>query len=222
VLLSIIDSVANLGRMEAGRLIYSIGGVTIGDVLARVTSVVAPFAKRQQVDVSVDTSLHGLLAHGDQGKITQILINLLTNAVKFTPAKGVVRLDTRQVGSTIHFIVKDEGPGIPADKLAAIFEPWVQFDKRHNSPLAGYGLGLAVSRELAAGMGGTLQVENAAAPDTGAIFTFSIRVHRPDRPAWPTRTPLAAVIAPEHQPFPAITGLEAPGQAPDQAADAPS
>lgn len=200
VLLNIIDSVANLGRIEAGRMTYTITGVTVPDVLARVASVVAPLARKQGVDLQVDTAPRDLLAHGDRGKITQILINLVTNAIKFTPARGVVMLSTRRVGSRVDFVVTDEGPGIPPDKLTAIFEPYIQFDQRRHSPLTGFGLGLAISREFAEGMGGTLVAENAPPPATGAMFTFSIRAHRADRPAWRTRPqpPLSATVSVPH------------------------
>lgn len=196
VLLNIIDSVANLGRIEAGRMTYTITGVTVPDVLARVASVVAPLARKQGVDLQVDTAPRDLIAHGDRGKITQILINLVTNAIKFTPARGLIVLSTRRVGSRIDFVVTDEGPGIPPDKLAAIFEPYMQFDQRRHSPLTGFGLGLAISREFAQGMGGTLVAQNAPAPATGAMFTFSIRAHRADRPVWRSRPePISAAMS---------------------------
>ena len=219
VLLSIIDGVANLGRLEAGRMIYRIASVTIVDVLARVMSIVAPLAQKQQVALSVDAPARDLLARGDHGKITQILINLLTNAIKFTPARGTVTLRTRRVGSRIDFIVKDEGPGIPADKLAAIFEPWVQFDQRRYSPLAGFGLGLTISRELAVGMGGTLEAQNATPPEGGAVFTFSIRVHRPDRPVWSTRSPAKTTSDTESQSLAAIPLTDSSDASTSPAAD---
>lgn len=205
ILLNIIDSVASLGRLEAGRMTYDISGVTVVDVLARVASVVSPLAQKQKVTLQVDMPPRELLARGDYGKIIQILINLVTNAIKFTPAGGTVTLTTSRVGPRIDFIVKDEGPGIPPDKLAAIFEPWVQFDQRRNYPLAGYGLGLTISRELAAGMGGALSVANATPPDMGALFTFSVRIHRAERAAWRSRRSpppfdAAQTLAPEPPP----------------------
>jgi signal transduction histidine kinase len=208
ILLGIIDSVAGLGRLEAGRMTYHLEAVTVVDVLSRLASVMTPLAQKQQVELDVDMPPRDLLARGDHGKIVQILINLATNAIKFTPAHGRVTLTARRVGSRIDFIVKDEGPGIPPDKLAAIFEPWVQFDQRRNYPLAGFGLGLTISRELASGMGGTLSVENATPPETGAVFTFSIRIHRADRAAWRSRrTPLPLGAAQQGSPEP-IASIE--------------
>lgn len=199
ILLGIIESVAGLGRLEAGRMTYRIAGVTVVDVLARVSSVVSPIAHKQQVTLEIEMPPRELLARGDDGKLIQILINLVTNAIKFTPAHGTVKVMTRRAGPRIDFIVKDEGPGIPPDKLVEIFEPWVQFDQRRNYPLAGFGLGLAISRELAAGMGGTLTVENAAPPEAGAIFTFSTRIHRPDRARIPRPAPPVAAASPSAQ-----------------------
>ncbi|MGH7638864.1 MAG: sensor histidine kinase, partial [Gemmatimonadaceae bacterium] len=193
VLLAIIDDVANLGRLEAGRMTYALGGVTVADVMDRVDSVIAPLAGRQGVSVRFEMPPKDLQAHADRIKLTQVLINLVTNAVKFTPAGGVVRVQTRQLGSRIDLVVRDQGPGIPPDKLAAIFDPYVQLDNRRESPFTGFGLGLAISREFAVGMGGRLVAENAPPPERGAIFTFTLRVHRPDRRAWRSRAePLPA------------------------------
>lgn len=205
VLLAIIDDVANLGRLEAGRMTYTLGGVTVADVLEHVDSVVAPLAGRQSVSVRLEMPATDLQAHADRIKLTQVLINLVTNAVKFTPAGGVVRVQTRRVGSRIDFVVRDQGPGIPEDKLAAIFDPYVQLDNRREAPLTGFGLGLAISREFAIGMGGRLVAENASPPERGAIFTCTLRVHRPDRRAWRSRAepmPVNHVLQLGSGPFP--------------------
>jgi signal transduction histidine kinase len=198
VLLAIIDDVASLGKLEAGRMTYTLTAVSAADALTRVMSIVAPLAQRQKVHVRVGMPTPDVLAHADRVKLTQILINLVTNAIKFTPPGRDVLVRARQAEKRVEFIVRDEGPGIRPDKVATIFDPYVQIDRGEPSPLAGSGLGLAISREFAEGMGGGLVVEST--PGHGSTFTLSIRAHRPDRPAWRSRVKPLIAAAPMQAP----------------------
>lgn len=173
---------------------YSLTAVRATDVLARVASIVAPLALTHKVHVRVDMPGHDIEVHADSGKLTQVMINLVTNAIKFTPTEGKVIVRARRSGSQVEFSVRDEGPGIPADKLASIFDPYVQVDHRGTSQRPGSGLGLAISREFTEGMGGSLVVDSS--PGKGSTFTCSIRAHRPDRPAWRSRvSPVSANLS---------------------------
>ena len=108
----------------------------------------------------------------DREKVQQILINLLTNAVKFTPTGGTIRVAGRQAGDHVELQVRDSGIGIPGDKLASIFEPFVQVEMEHAKRREGSGLGLAISRDLARGMGGNLTVTSEI--NVGSTFTLSL------------------------------------------------
>jgi signal transduction histidine kinase len=110
--------------------------------------------------------------HADPDKVQQVIVNLLSNAVKFTPSGGKVSLVSSIRGARIDIIVRDTGPGIPQDKLEQIFEPFVQIGREPFDPSAGVGLGLAISRDLARGMGGELAATSS--PGTGSTFTFSL------------------------------------------------
>jgi signal transduction histidine kinase len=108
---------------------------------------------------------------GDRDKIRQVLLNLLSNAAKFTPRDGAVRLDVRSGGADrVAFVVTDTGPGIPADRTDAIFEPFVQLRAQYGASNEGTGLGLAISRDLARGMKGDITV--APGDGGGSVFTF--------------------------------------------------
>jgi len=115
---------------------------------------------------------------GDPDKVQQILLNLLSNAAKFTPAGGSIVVDApmRAEGEapaeTLFLRVSDTGPGIPNDKQEAIFEPFVQVDRGLTRPTEGTGLGLAISRDLARGMGGDLRVRSRVGQ--GSSFTLSM------------------------------------------------
>jgi signal transduction histidine kinase len=96
--------------------------------------------------------------------------------VKFTPRGGKVSLASSRRGVHVDIIVRDNGPGLAKNKLEKIFEPFVQIDRASRDPAAGVGLGLAISRDLARGMGGELTATSM--PGSGSAFTFSLPAHR--------------------------------------------
>ena len=115
-----------------------------------------------------------MVARADRDKLQQVLINLLTNAVKFTPAGGRVMVGAgrSEAGRRVLVQVSDTGIGIGASQLQSIFEPFVQVDAGPTRRREGTGLGLAISRDLARGMGGDLTVESALG--VGSTFTLSL------------------------------------------------
>ncbi len=115
------------------------------------------------------------LVEADAGRVVQVLANLLTNAVKFTPSGGRVTVDTLtrpELPAAVFVRVHDTGVGIPDDKLESVFEPFVQVDSSHARRMEGTGLGLAISRDLARGMGGDLVAEST--PEVGSTFTLTL------------------------------------------------
>ena len=163
----------NLARIEAGRVDFAIEDLVIADVVASVVPMVEPqlASASLRLESSVDPDLR---ARADWEKTQQILINLLTNASKFTPAGGCVNVaaiaesDARR----LHLRVADTGIGISADRLASVFEPFVQVHTGPTRRAEGTGLGLAISRDLARGMGGDLTAESM--PGAGSVFTLSL------------------------------------------------
>jgi signal transduction histidine kinase len=126
-------------------------------------------AKRLALEVRVAP---GTTARADREKVQQIVINLLSNALKFTPVGGRVRLDARPVAepARVRLRVADTGIGIPPEKQASVFDPFVQVDMSRTRRSEGSGLGLAISRDLARGMGGDLEVESTVGE--GSTFTL--------------------------------------------------
>jgi len=100
------------------------------------------------------------IGKGDERRLTQVLINLVSNAIKFTDGGGRVTVDCQQKNGDVLFTVSDTGRGIAAEKRHAIFEPFVQLDRTLRSAHEGVGLGLAISRDLALQMNGKLEVES--------------------------------------------------------------
>ena len=112
-----------------------------------------------------------LAVRADAEKVRQILLNLLSNAVKFTDEGGLIRVSCeRAAGESVRIRVRDTGIGIPAERLEHVFEPFVQVGRQLNRPSEGVGLGLAISRDLARGMGGELTAESEVGK--GSTFTL--------------------------------------------------
>ena len=183
-LLLLINDALAYARIEGGRVEYDMRALTMEEVVADLRPIVDPIVSAR--DITLDVRLDGVpRVRADAAKVRQILINLLSNAAKFTPAGGRVAVEraTRADGSSPAGVawvrVRDTGHGIPREKLALIFEPFVQVrDGRSvrapNSPHEGTGLGLAISRDLARGMGGDLRARSQ--PGEGASFTLQLPV----------------------------------------------
>jgi len=193
-LLAIINDILNLARIEAGRLDLHVTTVPLAAALDDVEALITP---QMQSKGLTFTSAHPdpeLAARADAEKLQQILLNLLSNAVKFTPSGGevTVQCDLQPSGVASHadareesqivIQVHDTGRGISADKLASIFEPFVQIDRRGTTASQqGVGLGLAISRDLARAMDGELSVESTFG--AGSTFTLILPAVTGEAPA---------------------------------------
>jgi PAS domain S-box-containing protein len=180
-LLSIVDDVLEMSRAESGQLTVSSGvrrlGAAIEDALADVETQAA--ARQVMLTNSVSGAAADLPYWGDEGRVRQILVNLLTNAIKFTEPGGRVTIsggtgetvkgaELAGPGPWIYARVEDTGRGIPAGRLEAIFEPFEQ--AQMDDQKRGTGLGLAISRQLARLMGGDITAESE--PGVGSRFTL--------------------------------------------------
>ena len=174
ILVHIIDDLITFSRLEAGHVAYSIGSVSALDAMQVAENVVAPLAIEHGVHLHLMPCAPTLLVNADGDKLKQILVNLTANALKFTGAGGTVTLSCQSDADWVAFDVSDTGPGIATERLHEIFEPYVQLDSPIVDQLGGYGLGLAISREFATGMSGTLSV----ASDLGHGSVFTLRLPR--------------------------------------------
>jgi signal transduction histidine kinase len=170
-LLRLINDVLNLARIEAGRVDYALDDVPLAEVVATVMPMVEPQLNERQIGwrVQVDPAL---VVRADRDKVQQVVLNLLSNAVKFTPPGGMVTVDADAEAGRARLHVHDTGIGIPADKVASVFEPFVQVDVSRTRRAEGSGLGLAISRDLARGMAGDLHARSVEG--RGSRFTLTL------------------------------------------------
>jgi signal transduction histidine kinase len=181
-LLGLIDRILSFARLEGGKVQYDISDVPLDATIRVVEVFIAP----QLLDKGLEFRFepHGahddakVLVRADPEKLQQILTNLLANAIKFTERGGqiTVSYETRDGDVAIH--VRDTGRGIAAAEMESIFEPFAQVGRGLTSTVEGVGLGLAIGRELARGMGGDLTA--ASTLGKGSVFTLTLaRSHAP-------------------------------------------
>src|SRR6202011_3333651 len=144
----------------------------LSEVFDSVMSLVEPQALAKSISLKRDSEEPDLTVIGDRSKVDQILLNLLSNAIKFTNGGGTIRVGTSARDDTASIFVADTGRGIPADKLEAIFEPFIQLGRSLSSAHEGTGLGLAISRDLARGMKGDLAASSEEG--VGSVFTLTL------------------------------------------------
>ena len=178
-LLGLINDILTYAKVESGRQSYELTNVDVADVVTEACQLVEPrfVAKRISLQIKLGKDEVAPLVLADRDKLGQVVLNLLSNALKFTPADGAVTVELASGGATadtVDLIVADTGVGIPADRLDSIFEPFVQLGRGLSSGPGqeGTGLGLSISRDLARGMGGQLVVTSA--PGVGSTFTLTL------------------------------------------------
>ena len=172
-LLGLIEAVLLHAKLEAGKVTYQIADFWAREVLDLIDPLTAPqrAAKRLGYDC---TGCDGkLVFRGDREKVVQVLLNILSNAAKFTPAEGHISVSTEIIAPGVGaFIVRDNGIGMSHEELQLVFEAFVQFDSTLARESKGTGLGMPISRELARGMGGDLTATSELG--VGSVFTLSL------------------------------------------------
>jgi PAS domain S-box-containing protein len=153
----IVDDLLSYTRLAARQLQLDVGDVSLADALRTLGDLVGPQAREKRMVLEIAPLPDDMFVRADGERLRQIVLNLLGNAVKFTPVGGHIRLDWRADPREVFVAVCDSGPGIPAEQREAIFEPFVRLQQHRSA--SGTGLGLAISRNLARAMDGDLTVE---------------------------------------------------------------
>jgi signal transduction histidine kinase len=173
-LLALINDILNFARLEAGKVDIVPQPVGLDAALRELESSFLPQLKARELRYRYDGCPPDLTVQADPDRMEQILLNLVSNAIKFTAPGGELAIDV-EAPDDVLVHVRDTGVGIPADQLSRIFEPFVQVNPRQTGDRdRGVGLGLAISRELARAMGGELTAESTS----GAGSRFTLRLRR--------------------------------------------
>jgi len=171
-LLNLINDILDLSKVEAGKMALVPDDVILSGIFDEVQTIVQGMAVRKGLSLSFREEPPGIVLSADRVKLLQILYNLLSNSVKFTPDNGTIRVEAERRDADTCFRIIDSGVGIPEDSLELIFEEFRQVDSQLSRQYSGTGLGLALTRKLVALHGGTIAVESEV--DTGSTFTFTI------------------------------------------------
>lgn len=170
-LLELINELLDLSKIEAGRMETLSERFEIQEVIQESLVVAEPLLRGKPVDVKVTYSDEHLVVETDRAKVVQIVVNLLSNAAKFTE-RGRVDIDVSTSGSHFSLVVRDTGVGIPSEKLESIFREFSQVSEKSVPGVAGTGLGLAIAERLCRLLGGTISVVSTL--DEGSTFTVSL------------------------------------------------
>ncbi|MFS0839034.1 PAS domain S-box protein [Paenibacillus sp. 1P03SA] len=211
-LLHILNEILDFSRIEAGKMELNLGAVDLRETLAGVMELFRMKAEEKGLELSHDIPA-GLPRYvmGDEARIRQVLINLISNAIKFTE-KGSVSVAVEMTPAPDHrsvlleFIIRDTGIGIPADKLHRLFQSFSQLHPAINRKYGGTGLGLSISRKLAELMGGEVGVESEEGAGSTFFFTLPSGLGITETPGPAAGSPKAAAATvpslPEAQPEP--------------------
>ena len=203
-LLGIVNDILDISKIEAGKLDLLYDEFVFEKMLQTVLNVISSRIdeKKQKLEVHTDDNIPEVLI-GDEQRLVQVILNLMSNAIKFTPAEGRVRLEISLTGKsgaicTIKFKVIDSGIGISPEQQARLFQPFQQAENSTNRKFGGTGLGLSISKHIIEMMGGSIWIESELGK--GAAFSFVVRMKRG-----------------ELKPLPPSAAAEAAGQRPGNA-----
>ena len=169
---SLVNDVLNFAKAGSGHIDYRAEPIVVARTIDAVREMVGPQVEEKKLSFDVPDFADDICVLADEDRARQILLNLLGNALKFTPAGGLIRLDVLATEAEVAVSVSDTGIGVPPEMLDVIFEPFVQAERALRSRDQGVGLGLAISRQLARAMGGDLRVQSTLGK--GSTFTLTL------------------------------------------------
>jgi PAS domain S-box-containing protein len=196
-LLGLINDLLDLGRIEAGELEVVCEGVDAHDAIAQSLGLMQPLALERDVVLRHrDGDSPPALAWADPKRLRQVLLNLVSNAIKYNQPGGVVVVESEAIGDVVEFRVRDSGPGLSAEQQQRLFRPFERLDAGRGN-VDGTGIGLALSRYLVDAMGGRIGVHSE--PGRGSTFWFRLRLSGQPAPVALPGAAAAACGAPPHR-----------------------
>src|SRR5262252_4168964 len=176
-LLGLINDVLDLSKIEAGQLVLTLNEYSIKDMMQGVYVAIEPLAGNKKLSFKLEVPSDLPRAHGDERRLSQVLLNLVGNAIKFTDT-GEVAMKASAINGSYTIAVKDTGPGIAEADQAKIFEEFQQSESTHTKAKGGTGLGLAIAKRIVEMHGGRLWVESQLGSGSTFFFTVPLRVEQ--------------------------------------------
>jgi len=179
-LLGLINTVLDIAKIESGQFTLNLAEYAIDSVVETVRSATESLAQNKKLALKTEVAKSLPVGLGDEQRLTQVLLNLVGNAIKFTDA-GEVRVTAKVVNGHYNVSVADTGPGIPEEDKTRIFEQFHQVDSSNTKAKGGTGLGLAIAKQIVEMHGGRIWVEST--PGKGATFQLDLPIHAENRKA---------------------------------------
>lgn len=194
----LVDELLDVSRLARGKIELQFSTVRVAELLERAVDMCRPLVARHSHELLIDAStVRHLTIEADEARVLQVITNLLSNAAKYTEPGGIIRIGATEIGGVLTLTVEDNGPGLSADTLPAIFEPFAQGPRTLDRAEGGLGLGLALARSLLRLHGGTLSVEGREpGPGTRFIVQFPVAARRPVSTAATTDAEWPRTVAP--------------------------
>jgi len=172
-LIRLVNDLLDLSRLEAGRMEFRLEQVALEDAVAASVEMVAAFAEARGVTLRTAPPAEPQVVRAERDRVVQVIVNLLSNAIKFSPKGGRVDVRWWRQDGFVVTEVRDQGPGIPPDKLKLVFDPFKQLDSSTTREHGGAGLGLTIAHRIAQAFGGELNAES----QVGKGSRFFLRLH---------------------------------------------
>lgn len=171
-LIHLVNDLLDMDKLQSGKLVFHFEERELGLLLTEAIEQIEPYAERFGVKLDFVRPNEAVVVKVDSNRLCQVMTNLLSNACKFSPSGGTVRVSLQQADETAQISVADEGPGISPEFRARLFKRFEQEDGAHQQSHAGTGLGLAISKGIVEAHGGTIALNPAA--EKGATFTVEL------------------------------------------------
>ena len=171
-LIHLVNDLLDMDKLQSGKLVFHFDERELGLLLTESVEQIEPYAERFGVKLALERPSEAVVAKVDSNRLCQVMTNLLSNACKFSPSGGTVRISLQRVGDSAQISVADEGPGISPEFRARLFKRFEQEEGAHQQGHAGTGLGLAISKAIVEAHGGSIALDPAA--KKGATFRVEL------------------------------------------------
>jgi NtrC-family two-component system sensor histidine kinase KinB len=168
---ALVSDLLDLSKIEAGRIDLDFESVPVQTLFEYIQAIFGKQLEMKQIEIAAELSEDLPRIRADVNKVTWVLTNLMSNALRYVSEGGHIKLTANRIGPNVHISLHDNGPGIPQEYLARIFQKFVQVKGRETG---GSGLGLAICMEIVRAHGGAIWAESTAGQ--GSTFTFTIPV----------------------------------------------